>query len=584
MASTKDWGHRELIECYHSLLTKNLILTDNFFRTLVTHGVFSEPLANDIKKLPAYERATKLIDLVMTRTATGFRKFVDVLEVTGHHFLSDCLREAENYEPIKDVDVQDLANRLPFISKSLKTDQQRQAVRQFFKEAIQKEVVKHTWKGDMQTKEQLILSRQKQIEQLWQFEEEEKIREKSMQELQENYLHLQEYADDLRRETKSLQKHIEDLHKKQREELKAQVDFNMANDRQLTRLNEKAEDSGSILDNLHAELKKTMDSDYQSKQAISDYKNLENNFKVFCNQYQEMASLVDHFRVERHYMSNQVAGLVIPDKFDFKAEFRNYVLKNEEELSALRGEISKLEEGVSIKNKKIKELEAALKRLEVGETIIDPNAAKLAELQKENEENRLKIIAKDDHILKLEKQLKALNDKFKLLERSLRESMQNEQHINDAVAAAKHAKNGNHNGSSSTNQVARGFEESRSDSAEKVTPGPPPPTQQSKPLKLRNKSFDSGHTSNAYQQKKNNQPRPVYFMDETAEISEDTPSPAEKSLLPDPSKLKQVPGLSSKALSVGQPTSTNHSRRQAAAKALKQSKGNGVPAALLKMK
>ena len=49
MASTAERNHRELIECYHSLLTKNLILTDDFFRTLVTHGVFSEPLINDIK-------------------------------------------------------------------------------------------------------------------------------------------------------------------------------------------------------------------------------------------------------------------------------------------------------------------------------------------------------------------------------------------------------------------------------------------------------------------------------------------------------------------------------------------------------
>ena len=46
---------------------------------------------------------------------------------------------------------------------------------------IQKEVVKHTWKGDIQTKEQLIMARQKNIEQLWHFEEEDKIREKSMQ-------------------------------------------------------------------------------------------------------------------------------------------------------------------------------------------------------------------------------------------------------------------------------------------------------------------------------------------------------------------------------------------------------------------
>ena len=59
----------------------------------------------------------------------------------------------------------------------------------------------------------------------------------------------------------------------------------MANDRHLTRLNEKAEDAGTILDGLHDELKVVMDVDYQSKQAITDYENLENNFRVFCTKY-----------------------------------------------------------------------------------------------------------------------------------------------------------------------------------------------------------------------------------------------------------------------------------------------------------
>lgn len=42
-------SHREILESYHGLLVKNLILTDDFFRTLVTHEVFSEHLVNDIK-------------------------------------------------------------------------------------------------------------------------------------------------------------------------------------------------------------------------------------------------------------------------------------------------------------------------------------------------------------------------------------------------------------------------------------------------------------------------------------------------------------------------------------------------------
>ena len=45
----------------------------------------------------------------------------------------------------------------------------------------------------------------------------------SYQDLQDQYLSLQTYADDLRREVKSLEKHVDDLTKRHREELKAQV-------------------------------------------------------------------------------------------------------------------------------------------------------------------------------------------------------------------------------------------------------------------------------------------------------------------------------------------------------------------------
>lgn len=40
---------RQMIECYHHLLVKNMILTDDFYRTLTTHGVFTENLLRDVK-------------------------------------------------------------------------------------------------------------------------------------------------------------------------------------------------------------------------------------------------------------------------------------------------------------------------------------------------------------------------------------------------------------------------------------------------------------------------------------------------------------------------------------------------------
>lgn len=40
---------KEVLERYRTLLAQNLILTDDFYRVLITHGVFSEHLINEIK-------------------------------------------------------------------------------------------------------------------------------------------------------------------------------------------------------------------------------------------------------------------------------------------------------------------------------------------------------------------------------------------------------------------------------------------------------------------------------------------------------------------------------------------------------
>lgn len=66
-----------------------------------------------------------------------------------------------------------------------------------------------------------------------------------------------------------------------------------------------------------------------------------------------MSNLVEHFRDERHYLSNQVSGNTITDKSDLKSEYRNYMLRNEEELNNMRLEINKLQDCLSQKSEKI---------------------------------------------------------------------------------------------------------------------------------------------------------------------------------------------------------------------------------------
>lgn len=115
----------------------------------------------------------------------------------------------------------------------------------------------------------------------------------------------------------------------------------------------------------------------------------------------------------------------------------------------------------------------------------------------------------------LEKQLKALNDKFKSLEGTLEESMQNEQHLKDAVQAAKTAAKESSNTEAANVEATKDMNEKaakvqvpaaqsddqlastplvekghgnaikRPKSDEKTVPAAPPPTQYHKSVQIR---------------------------------------------------------------------------------------------------
>ena len=57
-----------------------------------------------------------------------------------------------------------------------------------------------------------------------------------------------------------------------------QIKFNMANDRHLNRVNERAEDAGTYLVGIDKEVRELLGEDYYERQARTAYQILEENF------------------------------------------------------------------------------------------------------------------------------------------------------------------------------------------------------------------------------------------------------------------------------------------------------------------
>jgi len=58
-----DVHHKEILETYRNLLTRNLILTDDFYRALVTHNVFPDQMIKEIKVCSAKTSSSAAITL-----------------------------------------------------------------------------------------------------------------------------------------------------------------------------------------------------------------------------------------------------------------------------------------------------------------------------------------------------------------------------------------------------------------------------------------------------------------------------------------------------------------------------------------
>lgn len=79
-----------------------------------------------------------------------------------------------------------------------------------------------------------------------------------------------------------------------------QIDFNMANDKHLTRLNEKTDDADTVLNGLHDQLKDTMGLEYYHRAAIHEYKNLESNFEKLCAKFRY--AIFVSARLDHHFV------------------------------------------------------------------------------------------------------------------------------------------------------------------------------------------------------------------------------------------------------------------------------------------
>ncbi|CAH1781956.1 unnamed protein product, partial [Owenia fusiformis] len=116
---------RDVLQENRTLLVSNIIPTDDLLELLESNKALSATMLQDIKALPSREeKNTKMIEMIPLRGKKGFEKFCDVLQLTGHHFLADYLREEGERHGKEPEYFDDLFISHPSLEKLLKAQEQ----------------------------------------------------------------------------------------------------------------------------------------------------------------------------------------------------------------------------------------------------------------------------------------------------------------------------------------------------------------------------------------------------------------------------------------------------------------------------
>ncbi|XP_067668498.1 uncharacterized protein [Haliotis asinina] len=340
---------KEVLASGRSLLVRNIIWTPQLATLLKEQGLVTDSVLADIEAAPErQDKVRLLLDILPLRGAQAYEKFCDVLHLTGHLFLSDFLREEESRRD--GLDLSDLSKRLPVVTRGLK-DVERKQLEAYILEKIQSETMKYVWKRDTKEKEKWMETKQLQLNEAQEFEQARKSAFDKIKHLEKCVQDAQDAHVKARTEKRVIERQLHEMQEKHRDSMSIQIKYNTANTSAIQRSGEQVEQLKATMTTIHNMINDVVTlKPRESERELmvlseNEFAFLVEDLEVFVSKYKELLEVKQKYEAlleERELMLLHLG--YAPEEQDTPSllrAFKDFAVKNDENLHQMRREISR---------------------------------------------------------------------------------------------------------------------------------------------------------------------------------------------------------------------------------------------------
>ncbi|XP_069103939.1 cingulin-like [Argopecten irradians] len=245
--------HREILQTHRKFLIQNIIWTDDLCSRLQKAGLITDSTVKDIKAQRERDaKITKVLEALPVRGAHAYEQFADILQLTGHYFLADFLREEDIVS--EKYDTKELYKKMKFLER-LK-DHERQELEDYFLEKFRGDSLRMVWKHDFREKAKAIDAKRDQLDQHFTYEIAQKKTKEAANQLEHELKDEKENAAELRCQINILKQELKELEAKRMSDLGKQLRYTEVNESVLQRTSKRLELAEKTLRDVNAKMSK----------------------------------------------------------------------------------------------------------------------------------------------------------------------------------------------------------------------------------------------------------------------------------------------------------------------------------------
>lgn len=346
---------KEVLSQQRQFLCRNIVWSEDLTRNLLAQGVVTDALLADIQdesgpRRPRKGRTARLLEVLPLRGSAMFDKFCDVLQMSGQPFIADFLRDEESGADV--CDFKDIYKRVPALEKSLK-DNDKKALDHLIITKVKEAVLKAVWSKDAiaREKDKAIEAKQRQLEDAFEYERKEGERQAEIRKLEK---HLNEANNDnieLKSQVNFMKSQMAESENKLKSDINVHMNFGLANENQIRKLNEKLAASTLLLKNIEDCIKTLIgipirDSERQEMALMEfQFAFLWNDFERLIEKYKvllEIEKQYENLTFERNYILAQL-GFHSENgtKPSLIAAYQDFAVKTDESMTDLQKQLQK---------------------------------------------------------------------------------------------------------------------------------------------------------------------------------------------------------------------------------------------------